>query len=48
MFLNFLCNGVKVVQVLNLVIAAAETQKWYHAKFEDYPRSRKALLPLIW
>lgn len=34
--------------VSNLVFAAAETQRWYHCKFDNYPRSRYAILPFIY
>ncbi|GAV75886.1 Steroid_dh domain-containing protein [Cephalotus follicularis] len=34
--------------VANLAIAAAETQRWYINKFEDYPRERRAVLPLVY
>ncbi|KAJ7978537.1 polyprenol reductase 2-like [Quillaja saponaria] len=33
--------------VANLAFAAAETQRWYFQKFEDYPRSRFAIIPFI-
>ncbi|KAK1275711.1 Polyprenol reductase 1 [Acorus gramineus] len=35
-----------VFVVSNLSIAAIETHKWYQQKFENYPRSRFAILPL--
>ncbi|XP_020968734.1 polyprenol reductase 2-like isoform X2 [Arachis ipaensis] len=31
----------------NLSFAAVKTHRWYHQKFEDYPRSRFAVLPYI-
>ncbi|XP_077231378.1 3-oxo-5-alpha-steroid 4-dehydrogenase family protein [Tasmannia lanceolata] len=34
--------------VSNLTFAAAETQRWYLRKFDDYPRSRRAILPFIY
>ncbi|PIA33590.1 hypothetical protein AQUCO_04100192v1 [Aquilegia coerulea] len=34
--------------VVNLVFAAAETQRWYLRKFENYPRTRGAILPFIY
>jgi len=33
---------------INQVIAATMSHKWYHTKFEDYPQSRKAIIPFIW
>ncbi|XVF67833.1 hypothetical protein PTKIN_Ptkin10aG0153200 [Pterospermum kingtungense] len=33
--------------VANLGFAAAETHKWYLGKFENYPRNRFAIIPLI-
>lgn len=34
--------------VANLTFAAAETHRWYCQKFENYPRSRYAILPRIY
>lgn len=34
--------------VLNLSIAASDTHRWYREKFDDYPSSRKAILPFIY
>ncbi|KAH7430732.1 hypothetical protein KP509_08G012000 [Ceratopteris richardii] len=34
--------------VLNLSIAAGHTHKWYKRKFENYPKSRKAIIPFIY
>ncbi|KAJ6253263.1 steroid 5-alpha-reductase det2 [Anaeramoeba flamelloides] len=31
----------------NLVPRAVKTHKWYHEKFEDYPKERKILIPKI-
>ena len=36
------------LQVLNLWIVAIDTHKWYKAKFEDYPLSRKAIIPFVY
>ncbi|KAK8635510.1 hypothetical protein V6N13_004244 [Hibiscus sabdariffa] len=33
--------------VANLLFAAAETHKWYIAKFEDYPSNRYVIIPFI-
>ncbi|KAK3415799.1 hypothetical protein EUGRSUZ_H01470 [Eucalyptus grandis] len=33
--------------VVNLVFAAAETHRWYHSKFDDYPQSRYAVIPFF-
>jgi hypothetical protein len=35
-------------QVLNLVLAANATHEWYHKKFPDYPKQRKALIPFVY
>lgn len=32
----------------NLVPRAAETHRWYHATFDDYPPERKRLFPAFW
>ncbi|TYI88839.1 hypothetical protein E1A91_D03G010800v1 [Gossypium mustelinum] len=34
--------------VANLVLAAAETHRWYLRKFENYPRNRQAILPFVY
>ncbi|XP_058080016.1 polyprenol reductase 2-like isoform X1 [Magnolia sinica] len=34
--------------VSNLVFAAAETQRWYLCKFDNYPVSRRAILPFLY
>ncbi|XP_023729414.1 polyprenol reductase 2 [Lactuca sativa] len=34
--------------VANLVFAAMETQKWYHQKFDDYPRNRCIIFPFVY
>ncbi|GLU19798.1 hypothetical protein SLE2022_360250 [Rubroshorea leprosula] len=34
--------------VANLAFAAAETQRWYLKKFEDYPHNRRILLPVLY
>ncbi|WOL05727.1 polyprenol reductase 1 isoform X2 [Canna indica] len=34
--------------VSNLVFAAAETHRWYHQKFEKYPKTRRAIIPFIY
>ncbi|KAG8083010.1 hypothetical protein GUJ93_ZPchr0014g46712 [Zizania palustris] len=33
--------------ITNLSFAAVQTHKWYLQKFEDYPRSRYAIIPFI-
>ncbi|KAL6651244.1 hypothetical protein ACP70R_010169 [Stipagrostis hirtigluma subsp. patula] len=33
--------------ITNLSFAAVETHKWYLQKFEDYPRSRYAIIPYV-
>jgi len=32
----------------NLAPRAMAHHKWYHNKFEDYPKERKAVLPFLW
>ena len=49
----FVNDGVKHntdVQVVNLVLAAGATHRWYLETFpEEYPSlNRKALFPLMW
>ncbi|XP_052192900.1 polyprenol reductase 2-like [Diospyros lotus] len=34
--------------VANLVFAAAETQRWYLHKFDNYPRDRFAIIPFVY
>ncbi|PPD81996.1 hypothetical protein GOBAR_DD21079 [Gossypium barbadense] len=34
--------------VANLVLAAAESHRWYLRKFENYPRNRQAILPFVY
>ncbi|KAL5725051.1 hypothetical protein ACHQM5_008238 [Ranunculus cassubicifolius] len=34
--------------VVNLVFAAAETHRWYFRKFENYPKTRHAILPFLY
>ncbi|KAL8472305.1 hypothetical protein ACS0TY_029501 [Phlomoides rotata] len=34
--------------VANLTFAAAETQKWYLRKFDNYPRNRCAIIPFVY
>ncbi|KAJ0009748.1 hypothetical protein Pint_34815 [Pistacia integerrima] len=34
--------------VANLVFAAAETHRWYHRKFENYPSNRYAIIPFVY
>jgi len=34
--------------LVNQMIAATMSHQWYLSKFEDYPRSRKAVIPFVW
>ncbi|GAA0166383.1 hypothetical protein LIER_21547 [Lithospermum erythrorhizon] len=34
--------------VTNLVLAAAETQRWYKRKFDNYPRDRFTIFPFVY
>jgi hypothetical protein len=36
------------MQAGNLGVTAVETHKWYKEKFEDYPASRKAIIPFLY
>lgn len=33
--------------VLNLSVVAVDTHRWYTAKFDDYPSSRRAIIPFM-
>lgn len=37
-----------LLQVANLVLAAAETHRWYRRKFENYPTNRVAVIPFVY
>ncbi|KAG2449814.1 hypothetical protein HYH02_005337 [Chlamydomonas schloesseri] len=44
----FLDSGSKRHLVLNLMLAASATQRFYRTRYpDDYPKSRKALIPFI-
>ncbi len=36
-----------VMTAANLIPRALSTHKWYHETFDDYPKERKAVIPLI-
>ena len=36
------------ITAANLVPRALSTHRWYHEKFDDYPKARRALIPLLW
>ncbi|RRT60465.1 hypothetical protein B296_00009596, partial [Ensete ventricosum] len=36
------------MSVSNLTFAAAETHRWYHRKFENYPKTRRAIIPFVY
>lgn len=38
---------VLAITIANLVPRALYTHKWFHKKFEDYPKERKAIFPYI-
>lgn len=38
---------ILAITAANLVPRALSTHRWYHARFGDYPRSRKALIPYL-
>ena len=45
------CPGslfVLAVSAANLIPRAAQTHRWYHERFADYPPERKALVPFVW
>lgn len=39
---------ILAVSAANLVPRAWATHKWYRARFPDYPKERRALIPLVW
>ena len=39
---------ILVVSAANLVPRAWATHAWYRARFPDYPRERRALIPFVW
>lgn len=38
---------ILTISMANLIPRAFATHRWYHAKFPDYPKERKALIPAI-
>uniref|UniRef100_A0A0E0I104 3-oxo-5-alpha-steroid 4-dehydrogenase C-terminal domain-containing protein n=1 Tax=Oryza nivara TaxID=4536 RepID=A0A0E0I104_ORYNI len=40
-------SGAEDIPITNLSFAAVETYNWYLQKFEDYPRSRYAIIPFV-
>ena len=36
------------LQIANLSLGANLTHQWYHHKFEDYPKQRRALFPFLY
>ena len=45
---NFPATSFLIWTAANLLPRAAEHHKWYKEKFENYPKSRKALIPKLW
>lgn len=37
-----------IYTLANLGPRAADNHRWYHEKFPDYPRERRALVPFVW
>ncbi|OEL38183.1 Polyprenol reductase 1, partial [Dichanthelium oligosanthes] len=42
-----IASGGSDILITNLSFAAVQTHKWYLQKFEDYPRSRYAIIPFV-
>jgi 3-oxo-5-alpha-steroid 4-dehydrogenase 1 len=38
---------ILLITAANLVPRALSTHRWYHARFDDYPKARKALIPYL-
>ncbi len=51
-FCNIGPRGYKVFHALNVqsnfILLLKQHHQWYQQKFENYPRSRKAVIPFIW
>ncbi len=39
---------ILLISAANLVPRAISTHRWYHERFDDYPRERKILIPFVW
>jgi 3-oxo-5-alpha-steroid 4-dehydrogenase 1 len=39
---------ITAISLANLVPRAHATHRWYRARFPDYPRERRALIPYLW
>jgi 3-oxo-5-alpha-steroid 4-dehydrogenase 1 len=37
-----------LISAANLVPRAVQSHQWYHAKFDNYPKERKILIPFVW
>ncbi len=47
MTMAFPCFAFAVWTIANLLPRALAHHKWYHAKFADYPKRRRALIPFL-
>ena len=45
---SFASVFIFVVSAANLVPRAWSTHAWYRARFPDYPKERRALIPFVW
>ncbi|RZR76825.1 hypothetical protein BHM03_00001712, partial [Ensete ventricosum] len=48
LFMFVVCLSELNLSVSNLTFAAAETHRWYHRKFENYPKTRRAIIPFVY
>jgi 3-oxo-5-alpha-steroid 4-dehydrogenase 1 len=39
---------ILAISAANLVPRAVKTHRWYRERFENYPASRKILIPYVW
>lgn len=39
---------ILTLSAANLIPRAIENQRWYRERFDDYPRSRRILVPFVW
>lgn len=41
------CSLETIFVLMNITHSALRTHSWYKQKFEDYPRSRRAIIPFL-
>ena len=44
---NLTAFSFALYTMANLIPRAMDHHRWYHSKFEDYPKNRKAVIPYI-